>query len=97
MALLRETGVTSDEGRLPYPRQSAPVARSIAWKPANDAYYLLAANLRNSGYEHEIYITQRVLLQIQEHAAGIERDVDGSLWGRIFVSPDSGASEATQR
>lgn len=92
MALLRETGVTSDEGRLPYPRQSAPVARSIAWKPANDAYYLLAANLRNSGYEHEIYITQRVLLQIQEHAAGIERDVDGSLWGRIFVSPDSGAS-----
>jgi hypothetical protein len=94
MALLRETGVTSDEGRLPYPRQNAPVARSIAWKPANDAYYLLAANLRNSGYEHEIYITQRVLLQIQEHAAGIERDVDGSLWGRIFVSPDSGASYA---
>ncbi|HJU91065.1 MAG TPA: hypothetical protein VJ672_16890 [Gemmatimonadaceae bacterium] len=93
MALLRETGVGGpEEGRLPYPRQNAPIARSISWKPASDAYYLLAANLRNSGYEHEIYITQRVLLQIQEHAAGMDRDVDGSLWGRVFVSPDSGAS-----
>jgi hypothetical protein len=93
MALLRETGVGGEEGaRLPYPRQVAPVARAIAWKPSSDAYYLLAANLRNSGYEHEIYITQRVLLQIQEHAASTERDVDGSLWGRVFVSPDSGAT-----
>ncbi len=91
MALLRESGLGQpDEVRLPYPRQSAPEARAIAWKPANDAYHLLAARLRQSGYEHELYFTQRALLQMLDHSSGSESDVEGLLWGRVFVSPDSG-------
>jgi hypothetical protein len=93
MALLRETGLGQPgEVRLPYPRHPAPVGRAIAWKPAKDAYHLLAARLRGSGYEHELYVTQRVLLQLLEHAGHGEREVDGTLWGRLLVSPDTGYS-----
>ena len=51
------------------PSKPIPIARSIAWKPLDDSYHMLASMLAESGHNYVLLATQKFLAAAEGHAA----------------------------